>query len=274
MKKPENLLRKIMNRLLSKQSTEIKASTNFYKKNQDNIPEVNSYISDYFNNLIAQYSSRKFFKFVFNKIKMPLSLAEAKSTKRFVDDINDKIGINYTKEIKRNKLTSYVEAKTLENANLITNMTQSRIKSAQTIVTDGINNGLHPTALEKDLQESLNIGKKRAKTIARDQVAKIESQVERKRSQQIGIDLYAWSSGKDDLTSGKPSGKYPNAKIKCWYIARQDTKYGKGIYSYKDGATYAGETNLHPGTAHINCRCVAISLIPHVNYDPVKKERI
>jgi len=263
-----------MNKILSKQSSEIKDNVNYYKENQTNVASVNSYITNAFTELIKQYSSKNFFKFVFNGIKMPLSLAEAKSTKKFVDDINDKIGVDYTKEIKRTKLVSYMKAKTLENANLITNMSQTNIKAAQTIITDGVNNGVHPSALVKDLQKQLNIGKKRAKIIARDQVAKIDSQVARKRSSQVGVKLFYWSSAKDDLTSGKPSGKYPNAKIKCWYISRKKTKHGTGIYSYKEGASYGGENNLHPGTAHINCRCTAIPLIENVTYDPVKKERI
>ena len=87
------------------------------------------------------------------------------------------------------------------------------------------------------------------------------------RSQSLGIMYYRWSTSNDRRVSGNPSGAYPYAKIKCYMIAKRDIGYGKGVYTYKDGAEYAGETKLHPGTCHPECRCRRIPLIEGVNFE-------
>ena len=116
---------------------------------------------------------------------------------------------------------------------------------------------------------------KRAKLIARDQYAQINSEVTRKSEQnKLELNIFTTKLQKTIRVSGKPSGKYPNAKIKCYQVSKQDIGYGEGIYLYEEGATWNQETHLFPGRAHINCRCTMVSLIENVNYDPVEKKQI
>lgn len=239
------------------------------------IKKANKSIFKNFTKLIKTYTSKKYNEIVYDKLAQPLQMIESESTREFVKYVNKYVGVSFRKITKKENLNDFMKAKTLENASLIVGMTQEYIKKAQIIVTNGVNNGLLPSAIEKQLSENLPfVGKKRAKVIARDQYAKINGQVNKKRNEQLGIKLFKYVTAKDDRVSGKPSGKYPNAKIKCFVIANTDIGYGKGIYTWDKGASFNGEKNLFPGNAHIQCRCGSISLIPNVNYDPVKKVMI
>lgn len=106
-----------------------------------------------------------------------------------------------------------------------------------------------------------------AQRIARDQMSKIYSQTTNQRQQDTGVDYFQWHTSGDSRVSGDKSGLYPKAKIKCYEIAKQDVGYGKGVYTTTEGASWAAESNLFPGAAHIQCRCVSIPLIDGVNYD-------
>jgi uncharacterized protein with gpF-like domain len=173
--------------------------------------------------------------------------------------------------LKREGVENIMTSALQENVTLVTSLPDEYLKRIESIVYQGMQSGRYPTAIAKDLQEATGISWRRAKTIARDQTAKINSAIDSERSQNLGIEYYRWSTSSDLRVSGNPSGKYPKAKVKCYMIAKDDIGFGQGVYTYKHGAEYAGESNLHPGTAHIGCRCRRIPLIEGVNFELTKK---
>ncbi|MCP4055127.1 MAG: phage head morphogenesis protein [Mesoflavibacter sp.] len=249
----------------------------FKTKSNNGISEkkLQKYVFQSFGAVLTERASKKYKKEVYNQLAMPTQLSEQESTKAFVKDVNQHIGISRKKIIQKDKLQDFTKNKTLEIASLITRMTNENIQTAQRIINAGMNAGKAPVAIENDLSENLpDVNAKRAKLIARDQYAQINSEVTRKRATQAGVKFFYYQTAKDDRVSGKPSGQYPDAKIKCYQISKQDIGYGEGIYLYEKGATWGDETHLYPGKAHINCRCTMVSLIENVNYDPVEKKQI
>ena len=268
-----NVIKSIFNQT-SKDVEEITSSIVETHSNES-AKKANKSIFKNFKKLIKTYSSKKYNEVVYNRLAQPLQMIEADSTKEFVKYVNKYVGVSLKKIKKQENLKDFMNAKTLENASLITGMTQEFIKKAQAIVTNGVNTGLLPTSIEEQLKSNLPlVNAKRAKLIARDQYAKINGQVNKKRSEQLGITLFKYVAANDDRVSGKPSGKYPNAKIKCYVIANTDIGYGKGIYTWKEGASYGGKKNILPGLGHINCRCISLVVIPGANYDLDKKVMI
>jgi len=254
-----------------------KIMQDFKTRSNNGISEkkLQKYVFQSFGAVFTERASKKYKKEVYNQLAMPTQLSEQESTRAFVKDINQHIGISRKKIIKQDKLVDFTKNKTLEIASLITRMTDENIQTAQRIINSGMNAGKLPSAIEKELSENLpDVNAKRAKLIARDQYAQINSAVTKKRAQQAGVKFFYYQTARDDRVSGKPSGKYPNAKIKCYQISKQDIGYGEGIYTYEEGATWNQETHLFPGRAHINCRCTMVSLIENVNYDPVEKKQI
>lgn len=200
-----------------------------------------------------------------------VSRADAKNAEEFQKSINATVGVNMSAILRPTAISDYVQASIAENVSLIKSVPQTYFQRVETVVLEGMKSGLAPTSIAKQIQEETGVNYRRAKFIARDQMAKINSDLTRKRQMDAGIEFYRSADADDVRVSGNPAGIYPNAKIKCWRISRQDIGYGPGVYTVKDGASYAGVENLHPGKHHPNCRCVAISLIPGINYDPPKK---
>ena len=196
--------------------------------------------------------------------------AEADNAEHFRDSVNKAVGIDFQLITKPKGMTDYLEASTAENVNLIKSIPRDYFEKVETLVLGGMKDGLVPSVIAKQIQEETGVTARRAKLIARDQVSKLNSDLTRQRQAAAGIELYKSVDAGDVRVTGNPAGKYPNAKISCWGIARQDIGFGPGIYKIADGATWKGATGLHPGRHHILCRCVAIAQIPGVNYFPDK----
>lgn len=200
-----------------------------------------------------------------------ISRAEADNAEDFRDSVNKAVGIDITRITQSLGMRNYLEASVAANVNLIKSLPSEYFQKVETLVLDGMNGGLAPTTIAKQIQEETGVTYRRAKFIARDQMAKINSDLTRKRQEEAGIEYYRSVDSGDIRVSGNPAGKYPNAKISCWGIARQDIGYGPGVYLVTEGAPWKGNTGLHPGKHHPLCRCTAEAMIEGVNYFPRAK---
>lgn len=199
-----------------------------------------------------------------------ISRADADNAEDFRKSVNRAVGVDFELITKPKGMVEYLEASTAESVNLIKSIPAEYFQRVETIVLGGMKSGLAPTAIAKQIQEQTGVSARRAKLIARDQVSQLNSDLTRQRQTAAGIEFYRVETANDQRVSGDPNGKYPNAKISCYGIAKQDIGYGTGVYKVAEGATWRGVTGLHPGKHHPLCRCVGISLIPGVNYFPDK----
>lgn len=202
-----------------------------------------------------------------------ISRADAANSDEFRDSMNKAVGIDFQLITRSKGISDYLDASVAENVNLIKSIPEEYFKEVETIVLAGMKNGKAPTAIARQIQEEAGVSYRRAKLIARDQTAKLNGDLTRKRQEAAGIEFYKVRTANDRRVSGDPSGKYPNAKISCYAIARQDVGYGVGIYKLSEGASWRGETGLHPGRHHVLCRCVGQAMIPGVNYFPEKGKK-
>jgi len=186
-----------------------------------------------------------------------VSMAEAESTKAFLKSVNQAVGVDLSPVLSQQGMAEYIDASVLDNVALIRSVSEQYFERVQNIVLGGMRNGDHPTSIAKALQHQTGITDRRAKAIARDQVAKLNSQIVQRRQVQAGITHFRWVTANDERVTGRPGGRYANAKIKCYEIAKRDIGFGPGVYPWSRGASYAGETNLYPGRAHVACRCTA-----------------
>ncbi|WP_237656146.1 phage minor head protein [Kosakonia sp. MH5] len=195
-----------------------------------------------------------------------VSRADSESSAVFVEQINRALGVDMTGLMVNGELVDYFDASVEQNVALIKSLSSDYFDDIQRQVMDGILRGDSLTTITRNLQNTTGATYNRAKLIARDQTAKIRSDITRQRQQQAGIDRFRWSTSQDVRVSGNPAGRYPKAKIKCFNIARQDVGYGPGVYLWSKGASFNGETGLFPGRAHINCRCTPTPLIQGLDY--------
>lgn len=125
-------------------------------------------------------------------------------------------------------------------------------------VAEGQNNDEVKALIMRDLP---GISTRRAAIIARDQTAKLNSELSQGRMEQAGIETYIWSTSMDERVRGLPGGKYadavPSHYLMEGLICRWDdpTKYRNASGEWV--ARPNGAPLLHPGQ-DIMCRCVAL----------------
>lgn len=98
--------------------------------------------------------------------------------------------------------------------------------------------GKSPAKLAKELRELLGVNERRAKLIARDQIAKANTTFNRIRQQQAGVDRYRWSTSSDERV--RATHRANNGKVFRW--------------------DQPPATTGHPGN-DIQCRCVAMGVV-------------
>ncbi|MEY8709503.1 phage minor head protein [Mangrovibacter phragmitis] len=231
---------------------------------------ADSFITDLVREALRQAGSQ-FYDLAFDAQRRKLaqrvvSLAESETSAAFVEQINKALGVDIQGLMTRESLGDFFDAAVEENVALIRSLSSGYFDDIQRQVMDAILRGDSVTTLTRNLQAVTGATYRRAALIARDQTLKVTSDINRKRQTSAGINRFRWSDSKDARVSGNPAGKYPRAKIKCFYIARNDMGYGPGVYLWSRGAMYNGETGLYPGRAHINCRCGAIPQIQGLDY--------
>ena len=250
--------------------------------------EKPNYIKDGWSDMLAAYFARLFDQYTGSSFKARVSTILQRPIRMAEESATDQVKRMYksaTQTTEVDRLASEGDADIEEIINstvargvgLITNLTNDYASQVQTIVTNGMQEGLHPTAISKQLQEKAKMPIKRANLIARNEVARVNSAVDSARSESLGMKYYRWSTSNDERVTGRPGGLYPNSKVKCWDIAKKDIGYGPGVFTYKKGAPLKGSNKpkgsdgVHPGTAHIGCRCRRIPLIEGVNFELPEK---
>jgi SPP1 gp7 family putative phage head morphogenesis protein len=103
--------------------------------------------------------------------------------------------------------------------------------------------GLRVEELRKTLMDRFGVSKSRADLIARDQVLKLNGQVNQHRQQQVGIMEYTWSTSRDERVRD----------------AHQDLQ-GK-TYRWDTPPDVGRGRNLNPGQDY-QCRCIGIPVAP------------
>lgn len=116
--------------------------------------------------------------------------------------------------------------------------------------------------LREQIKEEFKVSDGRAKVLARDQTAKMNTSISAIRQRDLGIDMYIWRTVQDSRVVGTPGGKYPKgtALHKNHYI--MEGKYCRwddpNVYSEDEGKTWIPRTEKmphnHPGD-DIMCRC-------------------
>lgn len=214
-------------------------------------------IIDAINRVKARYFTPAF-EAAYNRIARTfVSRTDETTTRQLVKNVNTAIGVDIRPLLSERDMDDYIQASIAENVSLIKSIPDRFFARIETTIYDGLKNGTYPSVIADQLQAGYGVTYRQARFIARDQQSKITSQIVEKRQQQAGITHYRAIDSGDERTTGNPSGKYPNAKISCWGIARKDIGFGKGVYTWKEGASWGGQSGLHPGRHHPGCRCTA-----------------
>ena len=95
-------------------------------------------------------------------------------------------------------LLSAMKDATTDNIALITSIPEKYFGRVEQTLTDGWTSGLRWESMVDQIADDGRITENRAKLIARDQTAKMNSAFNQERQQQVGIEKYEWSTSEDE----------------------------------------------------------------------------
>jgi len=149
----------------------------------------------------------------------------------------DVMGDYYMGEFFRGAMKLWAES----NVNLIKTIPKDTLANMMDIVREGYEAGKSNAAIGREIQEEYGIGRRRAQFIARDQMAKLNADLTRAQQQDAGVELYVWSSSRDQRVRDRHA-QLDGKRFKWGDPPIVDERTGR---------------RAEPGQDY-NCRCVAL----------------
>lgn len=173
-------------------------------------------------------------------VERVLRLEAEKHTDSFLSNAKRVFGIDLRAVVLQEDLEEYLRAAAGRNASLIQNVSDDLQKRIEQAVYANSIAGNSVKTLREQLKTQFGIVDRRARLIARDQTAKLNSDLDRIRQEQAGVTSYTWLTSRDERVRDRHK--------------RLDGK------QYKWGERTGAENGLPPGQP-VNCRCVARGLV-------------
>lgn len=148
-----------------------------------------------------------------------------------------------------------------EQVTLITKASQDMLDTVARRIREGVKAGKSARQVTAMINADLpGISYRRARIIARDQTAKLNSALTQGRMADAGIETYIWSTSEDERVRGNPTGLYPKALPSHYAMNGKVCRWDDPTVWLENGewVKRAGDAPyFHPGM-DIMCRCVAI----------------
>lgn len=142
-------------------------------------------------------------------------------------------------------LQDYIDASIFDNTRLITSIPEQYLTQVESIVMTNVRAGGRPSSIAKLLQNQFDVTENRAKMIARDQTAKVNGDLNKKRQIASGFEYFEWIDSDDERVRDRHE-----------FISDKVTQYGKGIYRWDNPPLSSQGVPIIPGQ-DFQCRCTA-----------------
>lgn len=145
-----------------------------------------------------------------------------------------------------------------DNYTLITSNAKNYVSKINTLTEQAIVNGYSHSKLKEEIKKATeSLSDKHCKLLARDQMGKLNGQITEAQMQEIGLEMYVWSTSSDDRVRDSHA-------VMEGLLCRYDDAT---VCSYDNGKTWvprpSNAVELHPGQ-DIQCRCVALAYYPEL----------
>lgn len=137
-----------------------------------------------------------------------------------------------------------------ENVALISRIPQEHHGEIETMVHRAVTSGQLSDDLADDLEQRLLMSERHARFIARDQISKLQADLNHARQRDLGVTRFVWRTMRDERVRGTPGGLYPNAQPSHFDLDGEEFAYDNP--PMPPGA----EGPILPGDDY-NCRCYA-----------------
>ncbi len=116
----------------------------------------------------------------------------------FVRQINEAAGVDIGAVLRDEATNTALKGAINDNVNLIKTIPSEHLDRVEKALRQGIDGGKDFFSIRKDLHDIGGITQRRAQLIARDQVSKLNSNLDRIRQQSIGVESYTWDTANDE----------------------------------------------------------------------------
>ncbi len=138
------------------------------------------------------------------------------------------------------------------------------IQKIELTVLDGFREGKDLQQIQKEIQSSFNIDKRKAELLARDQISSLNAEITKMQQTDAGISRYRWRSCRDSLV--RECHAALDGKVFSWDDPPEMW------YRTKHGVVHTGR-RCHPGEDYA-CRCIAVPVFDYQSTDiPIENER-
>lgn len=160
---------------------------------------------------------------------------------RFDKSVERATGVDIGSVIEAEGLDDFVKISINKNVGLITNLSEDYLKQIETIVNNGVASGARYSTIAKEIVGIKGANSKlgnRIKTIARNEIQTINSQVTLRRSEKLGITKGIYRTSEDE-------------RVRKCHVELNGMEYDlkKGAWSK------TCQKFIQPGITDINCRC-------------------
>jgi SPP1 gp7 family putative phage head morphogenesis protein len=140
-------------------------------------------------------------------------------------------------EIPQPWLKTQFDSFAVENSKLVTSIPEEYVDRLRGIIQKEFAKGTDHREIAKDIQETFDIPRNKAKLIARDQVGSLNGTLTQLRNQELGISSYRWVTAGDERV--RPTHRARDGEVFRWDNPPPDGNPGQPI----------------------NCRCVSLPVV-------------
>jgi SPP1 gp7 family putative phage head morphogenesis protein len=164
------------------------------------------------------------------------------------------LAIDAAGEIPATLLNDYIT----RNVELIRTAGLGQVEAVKDLILSATREQISYADLSAQLQRTYEVTEARANLIARDQVLKANSELNKVRAEAAGVKRYVWRTSQDIRVRGTPGGRWPKG-----------THYGLNgtIHEWNDPPTvdFKSGRKEHPGQDY-QCRCIAEPMVDDLLY--------
>ena len=196
------------------------------------------------------------------KVEQIAKMAKNVSIREWKRAVKDTLGIDLLDDYYKGEFFEEAIRRWIaENVLLIKSIPSETLGNMREIILGSYLKGSSIRDIQKAIQETYNVSKRKAQLLARDQVATLNAQLTKAQQTDAGCKKYRWSDSRDGRV--RDCHKALNGKVFSW------DNPPEMWYETKRGRVYTGR-RCHPGEDYC-CRCVAIPVFDTESIDvPMK----
>lgn len=258
-KRVTNSYMRLLNKLLKEYLPEIRDAAAKEKENQrhDDTSDLLAVVAKVFDKMADELKENaQSFGFK-DKVEAMSKLTRKLSISEWKKEVKATLGIEladdyYTGELFRRLLNEWID----ENVDLIETIPHDSLSKMRELVLEGYREGKPTTTIVKEIQKVYGQDRRHAQLIARDQIAKLNSQISRMQQEDAGVKEYIWSTSGDSRVR-EGHRRLNNKRFRWDNPPVVDDKTGR---------------RCHPGEDY-QCRCVALAVFDYDTIDlPISGE--